>query len=70
MTQRGDVSPRMDVLDKLATALGYQAWQLMQEGFQTVDPPTRVLSKRESEFYTRIRDAYKGLDKSGFDGND
>lgn len=66
---RGDTAPRMDVVEKIAEAMGYKAWQLMQEGFTPTDPPTRVLSKREADFYKRIRDAYDGLDKSGFDGN-
>lgn len=68
-SQRGDVSPRMDVVEKLAEAMGYQAWQLMQEGFEPQDPPTRVLNKREADFYRRIEDAYRGLDKGRFDGN-
>jgi len=58
---RGDTSPRMDVLDKLAHALGYEAWQLMQETFRPGDPPERVLSHREAAFYRRIEEAYKGL---------
>ena len=60
---RGDTSPRMDVLEKLAHALGYEAWQLMQGHFQPADPPVRVLSSREAAFYRRIEEAYKGLDR-------
>lgn len=66
---RGDAAPRMDVVEKLAVALGYETWQLMQPDFQPKDPPTRVLTRREAEFYQRIRDAYNGLDKGDFDGN-
>lgn len=66
---RGDTSPRLDVVEKLAQAMGYQAWQLMQEGFEPGDPPERILSKREAEFYEQIREAYRRLDKGDFDGN-
>ena len=59
----------MDVVEKVAAALGLQAWQLMQQAFSPTDPPARVLSQREADFYRRIREAYDGLDKSGFDGN-
>lgn len=66
---RGDASPRMDVVEKLAAAMGYEAWQLMTDGFEPGDPPARVLGRREAEFYRKIEDAYRGLDKSGHDGN-
>ena len=66
---RGSSSPRMDVVEKLAHAMGYEVWQLAQENFEPKDPPTRVLKRREAEFYNRIQDAYRGLDKGEFDGN-
>lgn len=66
---RGDTSPRMDVVEKIAEAMGYRAWQLMQPNFTPADPPTKVLRRREAAFYDKIREAYDGLDKSEFDGN-
>jgi transcriptional regulator with XRE-family HTH domain len=66
---RGDASPRMDVVEKIAAAMGYEVWQLLQEGFTPKDPPTRVLGQREAQFYAQIEAAYRRLDKSDFDGN-
>lgn len=62
---RGDTSPRMDVIEKIAKAMGYSAWQLMQPDFKPEDPPQRVLTKREAQFYDRIRTAYEDLGKGG-----
>ena len=59
---RGEASPRLDVLGKVAAALGYQAWQLMVEDFRVADPPfSRPLTKREVEVYRQWEDAYRNL---------
>lgn len=59
---RGEASPRLDVLGKVAAALGYQAWQLMVEDFRVADPPfSRPLTKREVEVYRQWEDAYRSL---------
>ena len=58
---RGDVSPRLDILDKLARAMGYEGWQLMQATFDPANPPKRVLSKREADLYRKIEELYRGL---------
>ena len=59
--QRGETSPRLDILDKLARAMGYEGWQLMQETFDPANPPNRVLSRQEADLYRRIEDLYRSL---------
>jgi transcriptional regulator with XRE-family HTH domain len=58
---RGEVSPRLDNLDKIARAMGYEGWQLMQENFDPTNRPTRVLSASEAEWYRKVEDLYRQL---------
>jgi hypothetical protein len=59
---RGEASPRLDVLGKVAKALGYEPWQLMVEDFRIADPPySRPLTNREVEIYRQWADAYRSL---------
>lgn len=59
---RGEASPRLDVLAKVAKALSYDTWQLLVDGFKPADPPfDRPLTKREVEVYKQWEDAYRKL---------
>jgi transcriptional regulator with XRE-family HTH domain len=59
---RGEASPRLDVLAKVAKALGYDTWQLLVDGFKPADPLfDRPLTVREVEVYKQWEDAYKRL---------
>lgn len=58
---RGETSPRLDVLDKIASAMGFQGWHLMQEQFDPANPPARVLTARESEWHSRVEKLYREL---------
>lgn len=62
-TKRGEVSLRLDVLEKIAIALGVDVWALMSEDFQPTDPPKRMLKKSEQEFYDKILKLYQELPK-------
>ena len=62
-TGRVDPSPRLDVLDKIAKAMGYSAWQMMLSEFDPQNPPERNLTRRENDFYKKIEKAYDDLDK-------
>jgi hypothetical protein len=69
-TKRGSTSPRMDVLDKVATALGFQSWHMLLEDFDpTNPPPLKPPTEREVKAWRKIEQAYRELDKSDFDGN-
>lgn len=48
-TKRGDSSPKLTQIDKVARALGLQAWQLVYP-----DPNNRLVSPRENELHRRI----------------
>lgn len=67
---RGEVSPRLDVLDHVAKAMGYDGWALMQENFDPQNPPKRILTKREAELYRSIEDAYRNLPPDMLAGRD
>lgn len=69
-SKRGDVSPRLDILAKVATALGYEIWQLTATDFDPSNPPTRVLKKSEADFYKKIEDAYRGLPPDPLNGSE
>ncbi len=59
---RGEASPRLDVLDKLAEAMGFATWQLLLENFDPNDPPPeRVPTAREIAAYRKIENAFKEL---------
>lgn len=58
---RGETSPRLDSLDKLANAMGYEGWQLMQENFDPANRPARVLTAREADWYAKIEELYRQL---------
>lgn len=68
--KRGEVSPRMDILDKIAGAMGYRAWQLMLENFDPADRPTRVLRKSEADFYGKVEALYRDLPPDPLNGRD
>lgn len=69
--KRGEASPRMDILEKIANALGYPAWHLMLQNFDPNDPPPRnPPTAREISLHRKIERAYRELDKTHFDGND
>lgn len=57
-TKRGETAPRLDVLERIANSMGYQAWELMVESFDPDHPFDRPITKREAEVYSKIRDAY------------
>jgi transcriptional regulator with XRE-family HTH domain len=44
---RGEGAPRLDVVEKLARTMGYEAWQLMVENFEPADHEVSVISQRE-----------------------
>jgi len=68
---RGSASPRMDMLDKLASAMGYPTWQLLTENFDPVDRlAERPITAKEQQLHDQIITAYRQLDRSQFDGND
>lgn len=58
---RGELSPRLDILDKLAKAMGYEGWQLMQENFDPANPPARVLSTTEATWHAKVEELYRKL---------
>lgn len=58
---RGETSPRLDVLDKIAAAMGYEGWQLLQANFDPENRPSRVLTAREAEWYEKIEALYRQL---------
>lgn len=59
---RGEASPRLDVLEKIANSFGYKGWQLMIESFDPNDPPyNRPITRREAAMYNEIVDRYKNL---------
>lgn len=69
-TKRGSTSPRMDVLDKVATALGFQSWHMLLEDFDPRNPPPlKPPTDREVQAWRKIEQAYRDLDKGNFDGN-
>lgn len=51
-TKRGDSSPKISQVDRVARALGLQAWQLVYP-----DPDNRPVTDRESELHKRIESA-------------
>jgi hypothetical protein len=59
--QRGEIAPRLDNLDKIARAMGYQGWQLMLANFDPGNRPSRVLTKSEADWYAQIRKLYSDL---------
>lgn len=65
MASRPDATPRLDVLEKIAAALGVTVQQLLSGDFNPDDPPSRMLTRSEAEFYARIRSAYDDLGKPG-----
>lgn len=61
---RGESSPRLDVLEKIANSFGYKGWQLMLGDFDPNDPPyERPITKREAVLYSEIVDRYSALPK-------
>ena len=64
-------SPQLDVLDKLASKMGYPTWQLLTDSFDPNEPLSeRPITKRDEALHEQIRNAYRRLDRSAFDGND
>lgn len=61
MASRKDTAPRLDILEKIAMALNVSVWQLLTKDFDPANPPSRILSKSEAEFYERIQQAYSSL---------
>jgi len=59
--QRGQVSLRLDILQKVARALGYKAWQLQQENFDPLNRPSLVLNTDEAEWYRKAKKLYLDL---------
>lgn len=68
--KRGRSSPNMDSLDKIARAMGYEAWQLMLESFDPANKPTRVLNQSEAKFYGKVEALYRDLPPDPLNGKD
>jgi transcriptional regulator with XRE-family HTH domain len=69
--KRGSASPRLDVLDALAHAMGYPTWHLLADNFRADDKlADRPITAREQSLHDQILDSYRKLDRSAFDGND
>lgn len=66
--KRGRTSPNMDSLDKIAHAMGYEAWQFMLESFDPADKPTRVLRRSEADWYAKIEALYRDLPPDPLNG--
>ena len=59
---RGGASPRLDVLEKLAHAMGFETWHLLTEGFDPHNPPPlQPPTDREIKTHRQIEAAYKAL---------
>jgi len=56
-----EVSPRLDNLDKIARAMGFEGWQLMQENFDPINPPARVLTASEAAWHAKVEDLYRQM---------
>lgn len=52
-------SPQLNVLDKIAKSMGYEAWQLLLDNFDPAQPFTRALTPEEAKFYNTIDEAYR-----------
>lgn len=69
-TKRGSVAPRLDILDKVAVAMGFATWQLLVRDFDPANPPPLAPpSEREVKAWRTIEQAYRDLDKDRVDGN-
>ena len=60
-THKGSAAPNLDVIDKLAQALGYEAWQIMSGDLDPDNPISKTLTKREAVIYEKIQSALKDL---------
>jgi hypothetical protein len=68
--KRGSAAPRLDILDKVAGAMGFATWQLLVRDFDPANPPPLAPpSDREVKAWRKIEQAYRDLDKEKFDGN-
>jgi transcriptional regulator with XRE-family HTH domain len=68
--KRGRTAPNMDGLERLANAMGYEAWQFMLETFDPADRPARVLRKSEADWYARVEALYRDLPPDPLNGKD
>jgi len=68
--KRGETSPNMTSLEKIARAMGYEAWQFMQENFDPADRPSRVLKKSEADWYAKVEQLYRELPRDPLNGKD
>lgn len=68
---KGDTAPRLDILERVARAMGYETWHMLAENFDPRDPPPLLPpTARELTFHRRVQEGYRNLDKREFDGND
>lgn len=64
-TKRGETAPRMDILEKLAHAMGFETWHLLVENFDPNNPPPlQPPTARELMAHRRIESAYRALRES------
>jgi hypothetical protein len=56
-----DTAVGIDVLDKIASHFELQAWQLLIQNLDPANPPVFILDKKQQEFFTRMKSAYKDL---------
>lgn len=68
---KGETAPRLDILEKVANAMGFQTWHMLTENFDPNDPPPlQPPTDRELKFHRTVQAGYRDLDKSRFDGNE
>lgn len=56
-------APTLQQIDKLASAFGMPAWQLLLPGFDPSDPPSRVLTAAQNDAWLTVRVAAETLAK-------
>jgi hypothetical protein len=55
--------PKLDHLETIANLFGLQTWHLLLPNLDVENPPVILQSKAEQEFYSKMKEASKQLNK-------
>ena len=61
---KGETAPRLDILEKVASAMGFEAWHMLVENFDPHDPPPLLPpTARELTFHRDMQARYREFDE-------